>query len=188
MTTLTLSGLVGDCWAAPNGDFKSGTNTLFLGHDTGTGNTYRTSVWIPFTVNLPQGKQIISATIKLVAATTRGDYISLRAGCEDADNPSTPVDVGDIVGRVMTSAYADWSFSGSTAGQEYTKDITTAVQEVLDRAGWAAGNTLAVLIKNVVSDSTDNRIVMASQENATYTEPILVIVYNSFVPQAPGVM
>lgn len=188
MATITLSGLVGDCWGTPNGFFYQGTTTLFLGHDNGVGNVNRSTVWIPFTLNLPQGKQITSATLKMVCTQSRAEAISVRVGCEDADNPSTPVDDSDILARVQTSAYSTWNFASSTAGVEYTKGITTAVQEVLDRPGWASGNTLAVLIKNVVSDATADRVLMASYENTTYTEPILVIEFDSHVSQTLGVI
>jgi hypothetical protein len=80
--------------------------------------------------------------------------------------------------RTLTTAYNNATLAAYTLGTEYTYDVTTAVQEVLDRAGFIAGNTLAILVHDNGSSANQLRN-WASYENTTYTEPILQIVYNS---------
>lgn len=187
-TTMVLSAGVGDCWGTPAGFFYQGTGTLFLGHDTGVGNTHLTRVWIPFTVNLPKGKLIASATLKFVASQDRSDTIDVQIGCEAADNPSTPNnagdgDSGDVTIRPLTSAYTSYSPGAFTAGTEYSVGVTAAVQEILNRAGWASGNTMAIFIKSLSTGANDWRRLIASNEHATYTEPKLEIYITGFVPK-----
>lgn len=183
MSTFTYSTNANDCWGAV-GSITLGSTTLYMGGNPGTDDN--TTDWIPFVVpDIPKGTVIVSATLRLIAFENSSDAVNVRMGCEAADNPSTPVSGTDIVGRVLTTAFTDFSLVAYTAGVEYTYDVTAAVQEILNRAGWAPGNTLAVLIKdNDASDSLRHRV--AAFEDTTYTEPRLDIVVESFIPQ--GVM
>ena len=128
-------------------------------------------------VNLPQGLQIISATVYWTASRSRSDGCATKIGCEDADNPSAPTSKADISGRVLTSSYITASLAAYTAGVEYSYDVTGAVQEVLNRAGWAYGNTLAVLCDNTPGLG---RRYIAAAENTTYDGPRLAITYDAF--------
>ena len=139
--------------------------------------------WLPFVVNLSRGQVITSATLKVVAVQNDTSYSCyVKIGCEDADNLSAPTTKEDLEARVLTDAYLSFYPGNPVAdfvvGEEETFDITSAVQEVLDRAGWTPQNTLAVLIKDNNSAVEAVR-VFASTENTTYTEAILEIVYSS---------
>lgn len=89
------------------------------------------------------------------------------------------------MGRTTTTANYTYNPAGYTAGDEYTYDVTNAVQEVINRAGWASGNTLAVIVDSP-TPSGSNRRQVASYDNATYTEPILVLVVKQPIARAGG--
>jgi hypothetical protein len=184
-TLLTFVTNANDCWGDNAGDFVGNANPLYLGHDNiGVGNTHRTHVWIPFIVTLPQGKKIEWAKINWYASGTRADDpVFVRIGCEDADNPLPPVSAGDVTGRVLTAAYIEYELVPYVAGTLYTYGCTGAVQEVLDRPGWVAGNTLAILVRNPYSDTSDNRRHVAAYEHTTYDPPFLQIYLTGFVPR-----
>jgi hypothetical protein len=136
---------------------------------------------IPFA----QGKQIISATLVVIATEdSGGDEADIKTGCEAADNSSTPGSGAALRAKTMTAATLTVSQSAVTQGNSYTFDLTAAVQEILNRAGWVAGNTLGVLVWDVVQGNTGNRRYAAT-EHATYNGPQLQIVVASlFVPRA----
>jgi len=179
MTTFNYTTTTDDCYGGVSGSaFYNALNTIAIGDIGATGSNAK--AWIPFVVNLKQGRVLVSATLRVVASVNKSDTTcKVLVGCEDADNPAAPTSWAELDARGLTTAYlTDNNVAAWTAGTEYTFDITTAVQEVLDRAGWAAGNTLAVLIHDNGSTDDINR-QFASSENATYAEAILTVVTRS---------
>jgi hypothetical protein len=174
MTTLNISDGTGDCWCANTGGFDNTATSLYNGK--GAVNIYK--AWMPFVVTLPK-LGIVSATLKVIAfQNDSGTTCKLKIGCEAADNPAAPVSQAQLDARTLTTDYTtDNNVAAWTIGTEYTWDITTAVQEILNRAGWASGQTMAVLIHDNGSSANAQRVI-SSSEHLTYTEPILSIVYN----------
>lgn len=179
MTALTYYGGSGDCWADEISFYTGGTELQVAGSNLL--NNVNVWDWIPFAnIGLPQGFLISSATIYWTATRDRSDACETKIGCEDADNPSTPTSGGDISGRTLTSNYTTASLEAYTTGNEYGYDVTDAVQEILNRAGWAYGNQLAILCDN--KPGTGRRYI-AAYENGTYARPRLVIEFANFRPR-----
>ena len=178
-TTLTLYAGSGDLHASSS--VYDTTNTALL-----IGNSAATAAktWIPFAnVTINQGQTITSATLKLTSTSSLSTTtVKIKIGCEDADNPSMPADWAAVDAReITTDVTLDNNVPAWTAGTVYTYNITTAVQEVLNRVGFSNGNTIAVLIFDDGSTSTMKRRP-ASEENTTYDPVILEIVYTAFTP------
>ena len=186
MSTITLSTTTADCWGSPvSGDLWDALTYAYIGGSTEDTDAVR--VWIPFTVNLPR-ITISTATLKIIASASGSDAVNIAFLCEDVDNASAPANQAALAAKALTTARLNVSPPAAyTAGVEYTYDITTAVQEVLDRAGWVLGNTLAVMIITNAASSTLRREI-AMSEHATYTEPKLEITYFSDIPKASGMM
>lgn len=182
MATFTYNDSgAGDCWGNTGGDFDNTDTNLYIGGFAG-GTLNNVTTWIPFTVaDLPKNTVITSATLRFVSTITRTNDVLMRLGCEAADNPSAPTNNGDLLGRTQTSAFTDDTITGWVTGTPFELDVTSAVQEILNRAGWAVGNTMAILIKDNGTE-LDNRGRIASYENVTYDKPQLIIVVNSFIP------
>ena len=149
----------------------------------GTWSGYGEKVWIPFVVNLPKDQIIVSATYKLISYdNSSGTTLKVKVGCEAADNPTQPTTWSGLDGRTMAAAYTqDDNVAAWTTGVEYTWNVTTTVQATLNRAGWVSGNKMGMMIHN--NGSTGGNRKLATLNHATYTEPILEIVYIDFIPQ-----
>jgi hypothetical protein len=181
---LTISAGSGDCYGSTSLDLVTGSTTLFLDGTPTIGEIART--WIPFTVALPKNLVIVSAFVKWYATQSRSESSGVSLGCEAADNPSTPSSRADLFARSLTAAFNSVVFESYTTGNQYSYDITSAVQEVLNRSGWVSGNTMAVLAIGAINN--DNRRQIASVENVTYQEPILEIIIPTFFPRSSGVI
>lgn len=180
MTTLTLYTTASDLYGNSNSVYRDTYSYLMLGRNS-SGYTFK--AWLPFTAAIDQGTSITSATLKLRCQTaSSGTTCKFKIGCDDQDNPSKPATWAALDARVQTTAVLTVASEPAwTLGTEYTYDITSAVQEIIDRAGFASGNTIAVLIVDNGSNIGAERQA-AAYEDATYTEAILEIVYSGAPP------
>jgi hypothetical protein len=183
-TTLVIYANSGDCYATNTGTFDNSWTGMYVGAESGDDDV---QTWIPFTVNLAKGTQLISATLDLIAAATSSAVTSnIQVGCEAADNASNPSSKADLFGRSMTSAYSVVTLLQYVLGAGYSYDVTSALQEVLDRSGWVYGNQAAVLIRDV--DTADKPHLAYSSEAGGIYRPYLTIVVPSYVPRSSGVI
>ncbi|MCK5832022.1 MAG: VWA domain-containing protein, partial [Methylococcales bacterium] len=126
-------------------------------------------------VAVPQGATITSATIEFEAANDDSEATSLTIKGEDSDNSSLFVSTAnDISSRTQTTASVDWSsIPAWTNGSRYqTPDITSVIQEIVNRSGWCGNNALAVFL-----EGTGLRKVK-SYENSSTAAPKLSIQYD----------
>jgi uncharacterized protein involved in outer membrane biogenesis len=158
----------------------TGTNDLYVGGTTWSNDDVRD--WIPFVINIPRYAVVSSAILRVVAAQTSSDAVDVQFCCEAADNASAPASQAALFAKALTTAKLSASLAAYTAGNEYSYNITNSVQEILNRSGWAYGNTMAVMI---VDNGTLGvlRRQLASFEHATYAEPKLDITFTKFVPR-----
>jgi hypothetical protein len=140
---------------------------------------------------IPNGATITGAYIQFTArdssqtVSSGNPTITIRA--QAADNPTTfVVSNNDISGRATTTASASWSpatWSASTAYQ--TSSITSVVQEVVNRAGWASGNSMVFIF----SGDLDNEVRRAwTFEHGASSAARVVITYtasNCYYPINP---
>lgn len=101
-------------------------------------------------VTIPAGATISAASLKLYIYNTTYDTLTATAACEDADNAAAfSTAVNDIYNRTKTTATAAISVTDVAAGganHYQVCDLASAVQEVIDRAGWSSGNALVVIL------------------------------------------
>jgi hypothetical protein len=130
-------------------------------------------------VVIPSDAVIDSAVIRLVST---GNYSVTTCNAiihfEDEDDPSAPSVVGDVQEASLTTG-ADWdSIVAWTQGESYdSPDISSDLQEVIDRAGWNSGQAVIVHVLNNGSSATAFREA-ASFENSTYSEAQLIVSYH----------
>lgn len=156
--------------AASTDDVNSGSNTSGTG---GTGNVSGSDLtnvllspgfhaandyWYVaarFTsVGIPQGATISSASFSLKAQATyaSGGTIKFLVKGQAADTTITFGVTGSdnlaTAARPRTTAVsASWSLPSVTAGTRYSIDITSVVQEIVNRAGWASGNSIVIIVE-----------------------------------------
>ncbi|WP_245460285.1 RTX toxin [Mesorhizobium sp. M1B.F.Ca.ET.045.04.1.1] len=138
-----------------------GTNTgdLELGYDSST----RQTVGIRFTgIDIPQGAIITSAYIQFQANEVKTGAASLLIQGDDTDDASpftsTAFNVSSLPRTTASTAWTPdpWTTIGEQGLAERTPDLSTIVQEIVNRSGWAALNDMAFLITGTGTRTADS--------------------------------
>lgn len=175
-TPYTYYGTAYDCYGITlgNGIFYDEQDSLIIGTVYQGG----CKAWIPFVVTKAQGTTVALAVVNFISATNSyTDPVKIKIGCERSSNAIAPISYDDLNLRVMSANFTiDTNVLGWVAGTTYSFDVTTAVQEILNRTDpvWVSGNTMAVMVMNYGSED-DRRRFIASYENTIYSQPYLVI-------------
>ena len=126
-------------------------------------------------VTVPQGATIDSSTLTLNITDVTGTPNTTLYGV-DEDNAAAFADPGNMPSAATrTTASADPDPAG-TGTKVIT--ITTIVQEIVDRAGWASGNSMAFVADNNAG-SGDNYWFAEDYEDAGTAEAVLDITYTA---------
>ncbi len=127
-------------------------------------------------VAIPQGATILSAAIEFTAAQSASDAVTLTVkGMDDDDAAIFGSGAGDISMRAKTANSVAWTPDAWTSDETYqTADLSTVVQEVVDRAGWCGNNAMAFAISSAV---TNNRVAYSYDGDPTKA-PVLKITYD----------
>jgi hypothetical protein len=97
-------------------------------------------------VTIPNAATITAATMQVYCNTTSKDTAEHKIHCEDVDDAAAfAASSSNISNRPLTTAFTLWSAADMGVGWHTTPDFAAAVQEVVNRAGWASGNDLAVI-------------------------------------------
>jgi len=103
-------------------------------------------------VDVPQGAFIVDARLKIRGYSDGSQVLYGVIQAEDADNPAGFA-VRFIAHIVKTTAAVNWDpvESWDSAVWYTSPDISTVVQEVVDRPGWLAGNAMVITFSNRMS-------------------------------------
>ncbi len=109
-------------------------------------------IGVRFALNVPKGAKICSAYIQFTSRSTTsfGTLIAtIRGEAADTSAPFTTT-AGMLTARAKTTANVSWNVplwptSGQAGAAQRTPDLSTIVQEIVDRAGWVAGNNTAFI-------------------------------------------
>lgn len=107
---------------------------------------FRTSLIRFQNITIPKGSTVNNAYIKLYSWSTGYDDINSKIYANNVDNANNLTVEADIFGRSLTTAYVDWVQDSLGTGWITSPDITTVIQEIVNRSGWGSGNALAVII------------------------------------------
>lgn len=100
-------------------------------------------------VDIPQGQVIQSARLLIYAAAPIFPVSNIRCYGDDEDNAAAFA-VGDLPNaRPLTTAFDDSPNSMTPAYGWWLVTATQAVQEIVNRAGWAQGNALALICRSM---------------------------------------
>ena len=128
------------------------------------------SVGMRFTgVNLPKNAPIDSAYIEVYSHEEEADPTTITIWGEANDNPVTYDTVNLITDRPSTTAKVTWDVTETWAiwTKYRTPDITSIVQEIVNRPGWDYGNAMAFVLEgeDLGASATDQARDMESFEN-----------------------
>ena len=102
-------------------------------------------------LGVPQGASIIAAHVQFKTDETGNSASSLTIEGHAIDNAPTFTTSESIAARPRTGAVVGWSpppwtSVGEIGPAQRTSDISAVVQEIVDRPGWSAGNSLALIL------------------------------------------
>lgn len=129
-------------------------------------------------LTIPQGANITSAYIQFTASGTTNTGGTINITAQNADNASTfTSNRNDVKNRSSVASSVSWSPSnwntvGERGSNQQTPDISSVIQDVVDRPGWNSGNALAIMI------SGSGTKVSASYENGTYQAAELIVEFD----------
>lgn len=131
-------------------------------------------------ISIPQGAKIQTAYIQFTTDEIGSKNINPFAVSvfgEATDNAATYTSTSsNIVNRARTTASVawnnvpDWLLIGEAGPAQRTPNLASVVQEIVDRPGWAAGNSLALMVQGVGGRCAD------AYEDGASLAPQLVIV------------
>ena len=125
-------------------------------------------------VTVPNAATVNTATLQIYIASTSNDNVYLDAYGEDVDDAATfTTSAANISGRTLTTAKTPIGSSNVGAGW-YSINVTSAVQEIINRAGWASGNDLAIILDALTSVDVqlrtwDHDTALAAKLDIDYT-------------------
>lgn len=172
------------------GNLDAGSSDLELGSED-PGNVAPQVVGVRFNdISIPRGAVILSASIQFTVDNTskNDDPCSLMIYAEDSDNPLTfdPTTPYNISSRNRLADSIAWMIGASTWGSvgesgadQTTPDISALVQKLIDRSGWASGNSMAFFFEGTgtrEAESHDGSPSQAPLLNVTYIAPTVLSV------------
>ncbi|MFT3929813.1 MAG: PilC/PilY family type IV pilus protein [Spongiibacteraceae bacterium] len=127
-------------------------------------------------IRIPKNSTIQSAYIQFQASGGDSSSLDLTIKGEATDDASTFAAAdGSVSARSKTSQAVTWSPSSWTSGNAYlSPDVSSIVQAIVNRSGWAVGNDLAFIIS---SSSTSNVRRAYSYNGSQGSAPKLIINY-----------
>lgn len=158
--------------------------SLSIGWSTSGGTSYNQKVAVRFQdLDIPRGVTVSSAKIRFTASGNQSGNANITVSAEDA-NTSTVLNGTDseVSNLSKTSASVNWQMVDGTDnwtdGNTYdTADLTTVVQEVVDRSGWCGGNSMTFILEatDPVNESPLRKFVTQDGGSA----PELTLSYDS---------
>ncbi len=133
-------------------------------------------------IDIPQGSQINSATLKFYSKDDESGFLSYEISGQAIDDAPTFVETNNnISNRWDNTNKVSWfNMSNWLENTVYpTPDISSIVQTIVDRPGWASDNSMAFIFRHF--DGSNEREAVSYEKNAA-TAALLEINYDGADP------
>ena len=165
-----------DAEEGENGTIQLTSSDLELVDDVGAGNQL---VGIRFSnLQIPQGAQIGRAWVEFETDEVGSTDTSLFITAQDSDDAAQfSAAAYDISSRFTVNASVAWDGIDpwtATNEKHQSPDLSALLQQVIDRAGWVAGNAVAFIISGYgtrTAESYDGEAGAAPQLHVEYSVP-----------------
>jgi lysophospholipase L1-like esterase len=130
-------------------------------------------------INIPQGAEIIKAYIQFRVDETSSVATSLTIEGEDVDNAVTftgsPLNISTRERTAASVAWTPvpWTTGGAAGPDQRTSDISSVIEEIVNRGGWSNGNSLVIIMTGT------GKRVAESYEGDSAGAPLLHVEYGS---------
>jgi len=138
-------------------------------------------------VDIPLGASIANAYVQFQTDEADSDPTSLTIKGEAADNAVTfAATTNNISSRPTTASYVSWSpdpwlIVGEAGSAQRTPDISSIIQEIVNRPGWTNGNSLVIIITGTGVRTAE------AYEGVAAAAPLLHVEYGTGPPNNPPV-
>ena len=145
------------CNGAPN----TGDNNLAL-TNAGECGASPTQQWVGFTFNagasIPAGSGVNNAFVQMTAFQNNSGNMTYEIRGIDSNNVAnfTNAAGSQLVSAPLTTASVTWTVTSawSTNQVVQTPDISSIIQEIVNRPGWAQGNNIGLIIRRTSGSAT----------------------------------
>ena len=172
--------------AQSSDDAQESAGTVVINGTTNGNDLDATTDWVGLRFIVPSiasGDTINVAYLTVQPTASASDEPDVTIFCEAADNPSTfSTAASNISGRSRTTASVNWASTdlGANGSTDFnTASLVSPVQEVINRAGWAAGNALVFLIQGSATATRDLSVKLFDGAGGAATAPRLHIEYTA---------
>ena len=161
-----------------NGSVYTNSSDIELISDGGRGNQI-IGLRYP-SLSIPQGAIIASAYLQFTTDETNTGTCNLLIHGEDIDNSSAFTStINNVSNRNTTTASAswnppNWNTVGQSDSDQQSSDLTTIIQEIVDRTGYNSSSAISLIITGSgerTAESFDGSASQAAQLCITYTSP-----------------
>ena len=103
-------------------------------------------------IDIPQGATILNSYVQFQVDETNSGSSDLEIRGQDDDNATTFTSSSrNISSRPTTAASVSWApvpwtSKGEAGPDQRTPDLSAIIQEIVDRTGWVANNSLVIII------------------------------------------
>ena len=141
-------------------------------------------------ITIPQGTTILSASIQFTTDEINSGATSLIIQGEDVDNSLTfDTTLNNISNRTTTNAalavawnnILAWNTVGEAGANQQTPDLTSIVQEIVNRSGWVSANAMTFIINGTGERTAE------SFNSSTNLGPVLTIVADFELDPLPNI-
>lgn len=127
-------------------------------------------------LRVPGGAQVTGAWIRFQTDEVSTGAVDLAVAAESSDDAAAfSAASRNVSGRPRTAAVAwtppAWGVVGERAAAQRTPDLSAALQQVVDRPGWASGNAVAFVVTGT------GRRVAEAFEGSPSAAPLLHVEY-----------
>jgi type IV pilus assembly protein PilY1 len=180
MSTLVfdrISSGPNDAFYTSSGTFDAG-NTLVFGRNS---SSVAYNLLLRFQVNVPKDSAIISSQLvfRNIAFSTlyTTNYI-IRL--EDTDDASVISTYSGAVNAVKTTGVS-WASGSVSSGSTYvSSDISTLIQNMVNRTGWVSGNYINVFVENDGNSNGSVKYARSYEEDPTVAPRINITYGEAF--------
>lgn len=135
-------------------------------------------------INIPQGATIVRADITFRSTTDQSGVNGVTNIYGEAADTTNSISGSayNISNRPRTAAYVTWNIASIFANVDFQSyQIREIVQEIVNRANWASGNSMVMI--GVPGSATNLRTAITYNDSSTYA-PLLTVTYCTTLPSA----
>lgn len=135
-------------------------------------------------VDIPKGAEIREAYLEIRAFEGQTGTVDGKIQAEASDNPGAFSAARHVAALPKTSASAVWDHSAPWAADTWYRsgDISSVIQEVVDRSGWSAGNALVIFYSGRTESSSWRWFSSYDSPPAGQYAPRLQVTYKVTLP------